>query len=59
MVSGEKRNCEGENMLEKATAILLDIEGTTTSISFVKVKYTQGVPDCACAFRTCFIILME
>ncbi|KAK6635622.1 hypothetical protein RUM44_000876 [Polyplax serrata] len=36
MVSGEKRNCEGENMLEKATAILLDIEGTTTSISFVK-----------------------
>lgn len=38
MVTGEKRNSEEERMMEKVTAILLDIEGTTTSISFVKVK---------------------
>ena len=38
MVSGEKRNCEGGNLLDKTAAILLDIEGTTTPISFVKVK---------------------
>ncbi|EEB17075.1 enolase-phosphatase E-1, putative [Pediculus humanus corporis] len=36
MVSGEKRNCEGGNLLDKTVAILLDIEGTTTPISFVK-----------------------
>lgn len=38
MVTGEKRNSGEERMMEKVTAILLDIEGTTTSISFVKVK---------------------
>lgn len=38
MVTGEKRNSEEERMMEKVTAILLDIEGTTTSISFVKDK---------------------
>ena len=38
MVSGEKRNSEEERMVEKVTTVLLDIEGTTTSISFVKVK---------------------
>ena len=39
MVSGEKRNCEGGNLSDKTVAILLDIEGTTTPISFVKVKF--------------------
>ncbi|KAL0270198.1 UNVERIFIED_CONTAM: hypothetical protein PYX00_007681 [Menopon gallinae] len=36
MVSGEKRNNEEEHLMEKITTILLDIEGTTTSVSFVK-----------------------
>lgn len=37
MTVGEKRIKHIDDSLQKASIILVDIEGTTTSISFVKV----------------------
>lgn len=48
MVSGEKRNCDGENAVEKTSVLLIDIEGTTTPISFVKVTH-YSVPVNTCS----------
>jgi len=39
MAAGEKRNKQIDDLLPKASIVLVDIEGTTTSISFVKVMH--------------------
>lgn len=42
-MAGEKRTQDQEETLLSETVILIDIEGTTTSISFVKVTKTMAV----------------
>ena len=42
-MAGEKRSQDQEETLLSETVILVDIEGTTTSISFVKVTKTMAV----------------
>lgn len=42
-MAGEKRTQDQEETLLSETMILVDIEGTTTSISFVKVTKTMAV----------------
>lgn len=42
-MAGEKRTQDQEETLLSETVILVDIEGTTTSISFVKVTKTMAV----------------
>ena len=42
-MSGEKRSQERDDTLHEETVIIVDIEGTTTSISFVKV--TKSMAD--------------
>jgi len=39
MAAAEKRNKQIDDLLPKASIVLVDIEGTTTSISFVKVMH--------------------
>jgi hypothetical protein len=39
MAAGEKRNKHIDDLLPKASIVLVDIEGTTTSVSFVKVMH--------------------
>jgi hypothetical protein len=44
MAAGEKRNKHIDDLLPKASIVLVDIEGTTTSITFVKVMHFK-MPD--------------
>jgi methionine salvage enolase-phosphatase E1 len=41
MAGGEKRIKHIDDLLPKARIVLVDIEGTTTSISFVKVMHLK------------------
>lgn len=54
-MSGEKRSQDVEDTLLSETAIIVDIEGTTTSISFVKVTKSMAVAPTSRPARSHFI----